>query len=327
MKTRISCWAGVWYPKGKEKEGEAPLVLYEIADRLIPGKPGTNGPVAVVMGYAEGEGAGPLPGELDAARLPGPGAAHTTRVAFRDGYVAGSLALASKEHAGQPYRLSFGLWPKGLLLLDDSGLAAQTLDALGGHALWKQPASAARAFSSFLEALVEGDWGFLVQLETDMAALEEEVLADRLERVNERMMALRKRAAELILHYAQLSDMAQQLSDVGEAYFTPGEARAFGAFAGRVSKLLAQAEHLREYSSQIWEAYQAGIDIRQNRVMKLLTVVTTIFMPLTLITGWYGMNFHNMGAINWPYGYPVVCAASVVVALLLLWLCKKKRFL
>ena len=48
---------------------------------------------------------------------------------------------------------------------------------------------------------------------------------------------------------------------------------------------------LKEYSMQLREMHQTQIDIRQNEIMKVLTIVTTLFMPLTLIAGWYGMNF------------------------------------
>ena len=65
---------------------------------------------------------------------------------------------------------------------------------------------------------------------------------------------------------------------------------------------------LREYASQVSSEYQAQVYIAQNRIMKLLTVVTTVCMPLSLIAGWYGMNFMNMPELHWAYGYPAVIA-------------------
>ena len=47
-------------------------------------------------------------------------------------------------------------------------------------------------------------------------------------------------------------------------------------------------------SKQEWPQYKAHLELKQNHIMTILTVVTTIFMPLTLITGWYGMNFRYM---------------------------------
>lgn len=84
---------------------------------------------------------------------------------------------------------------------------------------------------------------------------------------------------------------------------------------------------MREYAMQVQDVYQSEIEIRQNDVMKFLTVVTTIFLPLTLIVGWYGMNFRYMPELMWKYGYPMVGALSVTVAGGCLWFFKKKKFL
>ena len=195
------------------------------------------------------------------------------------------------------------------------------------HAIWKHPASPAQVFCRLLEGLADGDGALLREAESSLEALEEDVLGEHLEGMGERMMPLRKQIGRLLLQYGRLSDLGERLAQAGDAYFTKAEALAFQGFGNRAARLEDQAEHLREYAAQIWETYQAAIDIRQNRVMQLLTVVTTIFMPLTLITGWYGMNFPNMVAIHWKYGYGAICLLCTATALLLLWLCKKKRFL
>lgn len=78
---------------------------------------------------------------------------------------------------------------------------------------------------------------------------------------------------------------------------------------------------------QIRDLYKAHLDIKQNRIMTILTVVTTIFMPLTLIAGWYGMNFRYMPELEWRWSYPVVNIISVVIALGSLLFFKKKKWL
>ena len=60
--------------------------------------------------------------------------------------------------------------------------------------------------------------------------------------------------------------------------------------------------------------------------MKTLTVVTAIFLPLTLIAGWYGMNFSYMPELHWRYGYPLVIGLSILIVSVSLYLCHKKRF-
>lgn len=301
------------------------MLQYRIADRLIPVENRETAQVIVLD--REEQTPCPLPGGMDLSSLPAGEAAWTPRLSFGAGHVSGSLALAQREKGEAGPSISFGLWPKGLLLLDASGLVSQILSDMTDHAIWKHPASPAQVFCRLLEGLADGDGALLREAESSLEALEEDVLGEHLEGMGERMMPLRKQIGRLLLQYGRLSDLGERLAQAGDAYFTKAEALAFQGFGNRAARLEDQAEHLREYAAQIWETYQAAIDIRQNRVMQLLTVVTTIFMPLTLITGWYGMNFPDMLAIHWKYGYGAICLLCAAMALLLLWVCKKKRFL
>ena len=67
--------------------------------------------------------------------------------------------------------------------------------------------------------------------------------------------------------------------------------------------------------------------MKQNRIMTVLTVVTAIFMPLTLIVGWYGMNFVYMPELQSPFGYPAVMVVSLLIVLFCLIFFKKKKWL
>ena len=74
------------------------------------------------------------------------------------------------------------------------------------------------------------------------------------------------------------------------------------------------------------ELFQTEVEIRQNRIMKALTLVTTLCLPLSLVAGWYGMNFTGMPELGWKYGYPAVIVVSVLIVSLCLWIMKKKKF-
>ena len=95
----------------------------------------------------------------------------------------------------------------------------------------------------------------------------------------------------------------------------------------RTTRLQEETQVLREYAMQVQDVYQSEIGIRQNNVMKVLTIVTTVFLPLTLIAGWYGMNFVYMPELKWVYGYPVAIGASILVIIVSLWIFKKKKYL
>lgn len=88
---------------------------------------------------------------------------------------------------------------------------------------------------------------------------------------------------------------------------------------------MSKTAHLLEYAQQVRDAYQAQVDARQNQNMEFLTVISTIFFPLTLITGWYGMNFENMPELE--NGYPGVILLSIIVIIVCILFFKKKKML
>lgn len=100
----------------------------------------------------------------------------------------------------------------------------------------------------------------------------------------------------------------------------------FDMLSNKMERLADETQLLREYAMQVQDVYQAEIEIRQNDVMKVLTIVTTIFLPLTLIAGWYGMNFEYMPELKYKYSYPVVVFVSAAIVFASLLYFKKKRF-
>ena len=99
----------------------------------------------------------------------------------------------------------------------------------------------------------------------------------------------------------------------------------FGTISDRADRLMGRAGQLLEYAKQVQDAYQAQVDARQNKNMEFLTVISTIFFPLTLITGWFGMNFKNMPELE--NGYPGVILLSLVVVVGCILFFKKKKML
>ena len=140
------------------------------------------------------------------------------------------------------------------------------------------------------------------------------------------MTALRKEIIGWIRYYTQLDDMVCEFQENEDGLFSDGEVRMFHMAEKRIGRLNSEAQTLREYGLQLRELFQSEIDVRQNRVMKILTIVTTVFLPLTLVTGWYGMNFIHMPELEWEYGYPVVIAVSMLIVSVCLWIMKKKKF-
>ena len=122
-------------------------------------------------------------------------------------------------------------------------------------------------------------------------------------------------------------DLGQELEENENNFFKQENLRYFKLFLNRMARLHDNSTSLRDYTMQLRDLYKAHIDIKQNRIMTVLTVVTTIFMPLTLIVGWYGMNFRFMPELQWKWGYPVVITISVLIVSGSLWFFKKKKWL
>jgi magnesium transporter len=90
-------------------------------------------------------------------------------------------------------------------------------------------------------------------------------------------------------------------------------------------QILDYIDTYRELSAELKENYLSNISFRMNQIMKLLTIITTIFIPLTFIAGIYGMNFQNMPELTWKYGYfGVLALMSLIIAGMLIYFRKKK---
>jgi magnesium transporter len=86
-------------------------------------------------------------------------------------------------------------------------------------------------------------------------------------------------------------------------------------------------ESFRDMLSSMLDLYLSTISNRMNEVMKMLTIIATIFIPLTFIAGIYGMNFDFMPELHWRWGYFAVWGLMLAVALVLLVYFKRKRWL
>jgi len=92
-------------------------------------------------------------------------------------------------------------------------------------------------------------------------------------------------------------------------------------------------ETYREIASGLLDVYLSSLSNRMNEIMKVLTIIATIFIPLTFIAGIYGMNFDpdsspwNMPELTWPYGYPAALGSMAVIAVGLLYWFRKRGWL
>lgn len=98
----------------------------------------------------------------------------------------------------------------------------------------------------------------------------------------------------------------------------------FNDASEHVSHLLDASEHLRELIVNLVDLNNNNLNNKMNSIMKTLTLVAAIFIPLTFLAGIYGMNFENMPELSWKYSYFVLLGLMAMITLILLWLMKRK---
>ena len=185
--------------------------------------------------------------------------------------------------------------------------------------------SISNLFITFIEKTIIGHIEQHEMIEDEIALLENAFLTDRKNIGPGRILVLQKKLLVFKRFYEQLQHV---LDDVQETKFNlidEDNMRLFTLFTRRIDRLLKNVLVLREYVTQVRESYEAETDISLNRIMRLFTVVTVIFLPLTLIVGWYGMNL-KMPEYNWSWSYPLVIIVSVIIVVLTILFFRKNKW-
>lgn len=221
---------------------------------------------------------------------------------------------------------AFALDEKGIVFIDHDGYASTIINKIYTNKKWRSP-GLERFIYDFLETLITGDLVKLERYEDEISAIEDRVLEGNLTGELERNNEIRGELLKLKMHYEQLIDLGQELAENENDFFLSDNLRFFELFTARVTRLHGIVTTLREYTSQVRELYQSELSVKQNRIMTVLTVVTSIIMPLTLITGWYGMNFKYMPELDSPIAYPVVIGVVISIVVIGIIYFKKKKWL
>ncbi|MFN6945184.1 MAG: CorA family divalent cation transporter, partial [Cytophagaceae bacterium] len=92
-------------------------------------------------------------------------------------------------------------------------------------------------------------------------------------------------------------------------------------------QIIDTIESYRDTLASLMDIYLSGISNKTNTIMKVLTIISTIFIPLTFIVGVYGMNFEHMPELSWKYGYLMVWIFMLLVGIVMLSFFRRKRWL
>ena len=248
------------------------------------------------------------------------------KVEAEQDYFCGSLAIPNAvDLLGSRYRLLFFINKQYVLLVSEDGYGKRLTEHLRSRKLSSQT-STEKVLSMILADIIAKDTVMLEKFERELMEMEEEAMRRQTDLFLKHMIRVRKQLLILRGYYEQFMEVCRELEENENDLFAKKQLKYFGNISDRAERLLHRCIHLIDYAGQVKDVYQGQVDARQNRNMQYLTVVSTIFFPLTLITGWYGMNFSYMPELQWKYSYFVVIAVAVVTVIIEIIYFKKKKF-
>jgi magnesium transporter len=176
------------------------------------------------------------------------------------------------------------------------------------------------------DVIVDEYFTVLDRIETSIERIEEEVVdsteIETLEAINgvrRDLLSFRKVAwpAREALSVLARGDPAQ-VSESSEKYFRD--------VYDHLIQVVDLIETYRDLASGARDIYLNTVAQSTNEVMKVLTVIATIFLPLTFVVGVYGMNFETMPELGWTFGYPAIMLGMALIALLMLWYFREQGY-
>ena len=256
-------------------------------------------------------------GDLDKQRI------EFSRIEAQQDFIAGSIAVPKLvDVIGKRYRILFFVRKKDILIADDDDITARMIRNIRKERTMPLR-SVAQFIYCFLAQLMKQDSILLENYEDTLLGMEDEIMTEKVRDFQGRLLPLRKELLTMRNYYDQIAAMGEELKQNENGFFAGGQLKYFDIVSNRANRYKEKANYLLEYANQVREAYQARVDARQNSNMQFLTILTSIFFPLTLITGWYGMNFHDMPELE--NGYPYIIAVSILVVLICIFIFKKKK--
>ncbi|MBO2945662.1 magnesium/cobalt transporter CorA [Paenibacillus sp. F411] len=177
-----------------------------------------------------------------------------------------------------------------------------------------------------MDKLVDQYFPSLFAIEDELADIESQSAEESLESLMQQVFQLRSKLLKLRRTIVPMRDLLYRVVN-SQHVQCHGHQAYFLDVYDHLLKLTDMIEADREMTSDLRDSYISLNSNRMNNIMKTLTVITTIFMPLTLIAGIYGMNFEIMPELEWPFGYAAVLLLMLLLGgSMVLWFLRRGWF-
>ncbi len=183
------------------------------------------------------------------------------------------------------------------------------------------------------DAIIDGFFPTLEKLGEEADALEDKVLSETSQDTFREIRELKRRLLDVRHAVWPARDAMNELLRDDSGLVHPATKTYLRDCYDHTVQLLDMVETFRDVSSSLVDEYMMSVSNRMNGIMKVLTIIATIFMPLSFVVGLYGMNFdraaspYNMPELGWRYGYPAVWLVMLAATGGMVWFFRRKKWL
>lgn len=184
-----------------------------------------------------------------------------------------------------------------------------------------------RLIYCFFETLLTNSTMISEEIRNTLTEKEEDLVKDQVQSsFNVELLEIKKEILKYINFYGQILDIVETLEENDNEILDEDKLIYISNLSNKITRLSDDMNSLNNIADHLQDAYATFLDQKMNNTMKIFTIITSIFFPLTIIVGWYGMNFQNMPELSWQYGYLYVIILSIIVVILLIIIGKKKKW-
>jgi magnesium transporter len=180
---------------------------------------------------------------------------------------------------------------------------------------------------SLIDAIVDGYFLILEKLGEKAESLEEEVMLEPTTETSRKIHSMKREMISLRKSIWPLREIISNMQRGESPLIHKPTIIYLRDIYDHTIQVIDSIETFRDILSGMLDIYLSSISNRMNEVMKVLTIIATIFIPLTFITGIYGMNFRFMPELAWKWGYPIILFVMAGVVIYMIMLFKRRNWL
>jgi magnesium transporter len=189
------------------------------------------------------------------------------------------------------------------------------------HSAFAQPqvTEAGGLAAAILDAVVDNYFPLLEHLGDKLEAIEDEVVEHPQRQILAEIYEVKRELLTFRRAAWPLREVLSQLARIDHRLMPPAITPFLRDTADHAVQVVDVLESYRELAASFIDVYLSSITYQTNEVMRLLTIIATIFIPLTFLAGVYGMNFDVLPELHWGWGYAGFWAVCAAVAGFMLW--------